>query len=97
MTNRCQRPTCRKRFTYTPLILDGVEVPELFCQSCRSVILGRQWYAVNNTAIAEVEAYSRMISDRLSYDYRIIDENGVEVWGLDLASKYHRQTRPDSF
>lgn len=33
-------------------------------------------------------------ANRHTYDYRIIDENGKEVWAADLARRYRAETSP---
>lgn len=91
MTSRCRRPSCRKKFTYTPAIVDGREVLRIFCNACTDRLLSLQARTAINSASRDAGLYE---SVRSEWDYRIIDEYGDEVWALDLAARYHRETRP---
>lgn len=86
-SRRCRRPTCRAKFT--PASDDLI-----FCPRCRDWMLRmeRQW---DNKELDILNRfYSRAFKDRSDWDARIIDENGEEVWALDLAKRYLDQTRP---
>lgn len=34
------------------------------------------------------------VANRHTYDWRVIDENGKEVWAADLARRYRADTHP---
>jgi len=91
MTKRCRRPSCRKKFTYEPQMLDGKEIPRLFCPGCTSWLLSRQSSSVARSALQDA---GLLDSNRHLWDYRIIDERGDEVWAMDLAARYKKETRP---
>ena len=88
---RCRRPTCRREFVLTATDL-------IFCPACRQSILAierSQGRFLNEGAFREMEWYaSEHNTTRSQWDARVIDENGREVWALDLAKRYLGETQP---
>lgn len=89
MTRRCRRPTCRRRFVVEDTAPESADL--LFCDTCRSVMLGDQFHRLVAQANAESDFYTAVRSE---WDTQIIDENGATVWALDLAARYLAETRP---
>lgn len=58
------------------------------CSSCRAKIVreGRE-------ADIRLDAVLKAREQRM-HNYRIIDENGVEVWAAELAKRYRAETQP---
>lgn len=93
----CKRPSCGAKF-HQPKGVDGESpIRLLFCPRCREEMLAREPKPDNEEALVVSAAYASSTTARREWDVRIIDENGEEVWALDLAKRYKKQTEPRGF
>lgn len=86
---RCKIRWCRMWFT--PQVDDLI-----YCNRCRMQLLNAERGHAsrshdNDEAVATTKFYEAAYREG---DYRIIDENGVELWASDLIKRYKRQTKP---
>lgn len=94
---KCKRPSCGARFPQPKGQDENSEMRLLFCPSCREEMLAREAQVDNEEALVVSAAYASNMTQRSVWDIRIIDENGVEVWALDLAKRYKKQTEPRGY
>lgn len=90
---------CGEPFQYQPLRLDGIDVPTHYCPGCRvkelSLDRDRGSAVWRESEQREAEAFAALLEKESHYgDWRVIDENGDEVWARQLAKKYRKQTKP---
>lgn len=95
MILRCKHRWCSAKFESSAPDL-------LFCPSCRIQLLAAErsvpsgdctiWEWDNREAIATTAFWAEQL--RSPFDYRLLDENGREVWASDLIKRYKRETRP---
>lgn len=86
---KCKHKGCKQHFV--PASDDLV-----FCPSCRELLLFLEQGHGRGRSVRNVEALATSEIWNLSrppFDYRIIDENGVETWASDLAKRYDRELR----
>lgn len=85
------RPCVHCKQLFTPIS------PELiYCYTCRGQRLGLEQKnlgkPMHDEAVRTTAYYYTSL--RALFDWRINDENGVEVWALDLAKRYRGETAP---
>lgn len=96
--HRCKR--CTGRYMAVPLYIGNDLVPNDYCPKCRVARLAEANESTYNAAalrreLGEIEAFKRLLeAEEHKTDYRVIDENGVEVWARQLAKRYRKQTKP---
>ena len=90
---------CGEFFWYHPLALGTCEVPCHYCPGCRARVLALdrdRGSEVERAADAEeAAAFVALVEQESHYgDWRVIDENGDELWARQLAKRYRKQTKP---
>lgn len=93
MMKRCRHRWCRARF-------DAGADDLLFCPSCREELLRKEAAVLAQSGYGRVQLAEAIATTeywrewRSPFDYRVIDENGREVWASDLIKRYKRETKP---
>ena len=75
----------------------GVEFMALeaqgYCAECSAIMLARKEPGYKRLIKKQLLLAPIVEQPRHTWDFRIIDENGREVWALDLAERYRRELR----
>lgn len=72
-------------------MLFKAEVAMLYCMNCRVDLLSLE--ATHKAPYTAQEIKDWEYKRRDEVDFRIIDENGTEVWASDLAERYRSELR----
>lgn len=93
MIRRCRHSWCKQRF-------DAQASDLIFCPRCRNLLLLKEEAMARSSGSARIQSAEAMATMefwrewRSPFDYRVIDENGREVWASDLIKRYKRETKP---